>query len=114
DAQWITTQEGKMARVVNAYFNEGIWTSSSSGGVRSRVGEHHRMLSAYLNTLVAARLVFEQMAEPAANDEISGRLPGNWEVPSILLIRASQGMKQRVTHILLHGTLERTNSLERR
>jgi len=86
-AQWITTQEGNMARVVNAYFNEGVWTSSSPGGVRSRVGEHHRMLSTYLNTLVAAGLVFERMVEPAANDEISGRLPGNWEVPSILLLR---------------------------
>ncbi|MGH2493673.1 MAG: class I SAM-dependent methyltransferase [Ktedonobacteraceae bacterium] len=87
-AQWITTPEGKIARVVNAYFNEDVWTSTSPGGVRSRVGEHHRMLSTYLNTLVDAGLIFEQMVEPAANDEISKRLPGNWEVPSIMLLRA--------------------------
>lgn len=87
-AQWITTQEGRVVRAVDGYFDERIWTSGSTGGVRSRVGEHHRMLSTYLNVMVATGLVFERLVEPAASPEIAQCLPGNWEVPSILLVRA--------------------------
>lgn len=87
-AQWIVTQEGKTARVVSDYFDERIWTSDSSGGVCSRVGEHHRMLSTYLNTLVAIGFQFEKMVEPTVSREAAQRLPGNWEVPSILRARA--------------------------
>jgi ubiquinone/menaquinone biosynthesis C-methylase UbiE len=87
-AQWIMTQEGKVGRVVNGYFNERIWTSDSTGGLRSFVGDHHRMLSTYLNTLVAAGLVFEQMVEPIGTGESSEQIPGRREAPVIMLMRA--------------------------
>lgn len=87
-AQWITTPEGKSARIVSDYFTERIWTSGSSKGVRSRVGEHHRMLSTYFNALVAAGLVFERMVEPVGIGESSNQQPGKQEVPAIMLVRA--------------------------
>jgi ubiquinone/menaquinone biosynthesis C-methylase UbiE len=72
-AHWITMPEGRAARVVTGYFHERIWTSGSGGGVRSRVGEHHRMLSTYLNALVAVGFVFERMVEPAVSSELALR-----------------------------------------
>jgi len=87
-AQWITMPVGKTARVVSDYFTECIWASDSPGGVRSRVGEHHRMLSTYLNALVAAGFVFEQIVEPVGSGESSNQKPGRQEVPIILLVRS--------------------------
>ncbi|HEU5379195.1 MAG TPA: class I SAM-dependent methyltransferase [Ktedonobacteraceae bacterium] len=86
-AQWISMDGGGVARVVMGYFHEGFWTSEA-GGVRSRVGAYHRTLSTYLNTLVAAGFVLEQMLEPAATGERGRLVAGNLEVPSLLFIRA--------------------------
>jgi ubiquinone/menaquinone biosynthesis C-methylase UbiE len=91
-AKWITTQESKVARVVSDYFNERIWTSVNTGGLRSLVGDHHRMLSTYLNTLIAAGLVFEQMLEPVGTGESSEQMPGRQEVPFIMLVRARKNI----------------------
>ncbi|QBD76619.1 class I SAM-dependent methyltransferase [Ktedonosporobacter rubrisoli] len=87
-AQWITTDSGEVARVVRGYFKEGFWMTATPGGVRSRVGAHHRMLSTYLNALVAANFTLEQMLEPMATGERARQVPGDCEVPSLLLIRA--------------------------
>jgi hypothetical protein len=46
------------------------------------------MLSTYLNTLVAAGLVFEQMVEPIGTGESSEQIPGRREAPVIMLVRA--------------------------
>ena len=59
-----------------------------SSGVHSRVGEYHRMLSTYLNTLIAASFAFERMVEPSAIGERAEQVPGSREVPSQVLIRA--------------------------
>jgi hypothetical protein len=87
-AQWTTTGEGEVARAVRGYFKEGFWMSPPPGGVRSRVGAYHRMLSTYLNELAAAGFALERMIEPLANGERAGQVPGDQEVPSLLLIRA--------------------------
>lgn len=86
-ARWITTDNGQIARAVRGYFQEGNW-KSDGGGIRSRVGAHHRMLSTYLNALVTANFALERMLEPMATGERAEQVPGNREVPSLLLIRA--------------------------
>lgn len=86
-ARWMTTDDGQIVRTVRGYFNEGSW-QSEQGGVRSRVGAHHRMLSTYLNALAAANFTLERVVEPAAIGTRARQVPGNREVPSLLLIRA--------------------------
>ena len=86
-AQWLTTNEGQLVRVIQSYIHEGFW-KSERGGVRSHVGAYHRMLSTYLNTLVAANLTLEYIAEPAAKGEMAEKIVGNLDIPRLLLIRA--------------------------
>jgi ubiquinone/menaquinone biosynthesis C-methylase UbiE len=87
-AQWMTTSEGAVVRAVRGYFHERLWTASHPGGVRSRVGQYHRMLSTYLNTLIDAGFAFERMVEPVETGEHAEQVPGSREVPSLVSIRA--------------------------
>ena len=80
--------EHTIARVVSGYFDERQWFSSNPDGVRSRVGEYHRMLSTYLNTLSSAGFALERVIEPRPSARQAERVPGNCEVPTLLLIRA--------------------------
>ena len=82
------TDEGTVVRTVWGYFQERFWTSRNPGGVRGRVGEYHRMLSTYLNTLIATGFAMEQMREPVAIGKRAEQVPGNREVPSLLFLRA--------------------------
>jgi len=84
-SRWTTWDDGSPAREVSAYFAEGYWQSDNRSGVRGKVGEHHRTLSTYLNTLIAASLRLERIAEPQTMGESE---PGNHEVPTLLLVRA--------------------------
>lgn len=86
-AQWVTLDDGSVARAVNNYFREGFWRSEN-GGIRSRVGAQHRMLSTYLNELATAGFALERMLEPLATGEHARQVAGNREVPSLLLVRA--------------------------
>jgi 2-polyprenyl-3-methyl-5-hydroxy-6-metoxy-1,4-benzoquinol methylase len=86
-SRWTTLDDGSPAREVSAYFAEGFWQSDNPSGVRGQVGEHHRTLGAYLNTLLAAGLALERIAEPQATGEAATHEPGNREVPSLLLVR---------------------------
>jgi ubiquinone/menaquinone biosynthesis C-methylase UbiE len=85
---WMRTDEGTVVRTVRGYFHERFWTSRNRGGVRGRVGEYHRMLSTYLNTLIATGFALEQMREPAAIGKRAEQVPGEREVPSLLFLRA--------------------------
>jgi len=87
-AHWLTMDDGSVKRVVDGYFDERVWTSSNPHGVRGLVGEHHRMLSTYLNTLASAGFALERMLEPLASGERARQEPGNQGVPSLLLVRA--------------------------
>ncbi len=46
------------------------------------------MLSTYLNTLSAAGFVRERALEPSPSARQAERVPGNREVPTLLLMRA--------------------------
>jgi ubiquinone/menaquinone biosynthesis C-methylase UbiE len=89
-AQWtpLPDPEHALARTVTGYFDERLWYSANPDGVRSRVGDYHRMLSTYLNTLLAAGFVLEQVLEPRPSARQAELVPGNREVPTLLLIRA--------------------------
>src|SRR5712692_7667654 len=89
-AQWTPwpDPEHATARIVTGYFAERQWFSSNPDGVRSRVADHHRMLSTYLNRLCAAGFVLEHALEPGPSARQAERVPGNREVPTLLLIRA--------------------------
>jgi ubiquinone/menaquinone biosynthesis C-methylase UbiE len=89
-AQWtpLPDPEHGFGRIVTGYFDERQWLSLNPDGVRSRVADHHRMLSTYLNTLSAAGFVFERALEPGPSARQAERVPGNREVPTLLLIRA--------------------------
>jgi len=86
-AEWVQKSDGSDVREVSGYFDEGYWKSPNPEGVRGQVGEHHRMLSTYLNTFVDAGFTFERMHEPQATGERAKRVPGNREIPSILSMR---------------------------
>ncbi|EFH80802.1 class I SAM-dependent methyltransferase [Ktedonobacter racemifer] len=89
-AQWtsLSDPEHPLGRTVTGYFDERQWFSSNPDGVRSRVGDYHRMLSTYLNQLAAAGFALERTLEPGPSDRQAERVPGNREIPTLLLIRA--------------------------
>ncbi len=84
----LSDPEHAIGRIVTGYFAEREWFSSNPDGVRSRVADHHRMLSTYLNQLAAAGFVLERTLEPGPSARQAERVPGNREVPTLLLIRA--------------------------
>jgi SAM-dependent methyltransferase len=89
-AEWSTLShpEHAIARIVTGYFDERQWFSSNPDGVRARVGDHHRMLSTYLNALSSAGFALESAIEPRPSVRQAERVPGNREIPTLLLIRA--------------------------
>ncbi|GHO71974.1 methyltransferase [Ktedonobacter sp. SOSP1-52] len=89
-AQWtsLSDPEHPLGRIVTGYFDERQWFSSNPEGVRSRVGDYHRLLSTYLNHLAIAGFVLERVLEPGPSAKQAERVPGNREVPTLLLIRA--------------------------
>ena len=49
----------------SGYYDEKWWLSDGPpGGVRTKVGANHRMLSTYINTLSRNELMLEELAEP--------------------------------------------------
>jgi len=89
-AEWVPLPDPThpVGKIVTGYFDERQWLSANSGGVRSRVADHHRMLSTYLNELGAMGFVIERLVEPGPSARQAERAPGLLEVPSLLLIRA--------------------------
>jgi SAM-dependent methyltransferase len=89
-AEWILLpdREGALGRLVHGYFDERWWLSANSNGVRSRVADRHRMLSTYLNDLADAGFALECCLEPRPSDRQAELVPGNLEVPTLMLVRA--------------------------
>jgi 2-polyprenyl-3-methyl-5-hydroxy-6-metoxy-1,4-benzoquinol methylase len=87
DAQWMEMTDQQPVKAVRGYFQERFWRSTS-GGIRTRVGAYHRMLSTYLNALAAADFALERMVEPIATGKYAEQIPGYREVPSLAMIRA--------------------------
>jgi ubiquinone/menaquinone biosynthesis C-methylase UbiE len=89
-AQWspLPDPAHALGRIVTGYFAERLWFSANPDGVRSRVADHHRMLSTYLNPLSSTGFMLERCLEPGPSARQAERVPGNREVPTLLLIRA--------------------------
>ena len=69
------------------YFEEKWWLSQGPpGGVRTKVGANHRMLSTYINTLVLNGLAIEEMAEPKPPEEWMEVAPVVGAVPIYLVM----------------------------
>ncbi|MCP5032009.1 MAG: class I SAM-dependent methyltransferase [Actinomycetia bacterium] len=86
-AQRVTIDEDRPAVTVTGYFNERFWRSSNPNGVR-RAGNHHRMLSTYLNALTRAGFDVEECQEPQASDLLARQQPLYTEVPIFFGARA--------------------------
>ncbi len=74
-------------RTVSGYFTEGFWRSDARTGPPGKVGSYHRTLSTYINTLIAAGLTIERMAEPRLTGSHAASLPIWTEVPAVLVVR---------------------------
>ncbi len=73
------------------YFEEGWWLADGPpGGVRSRVGANHRMMSTYLNTLARNGLVVEEVAEPEPPPDWIEVAPSVGAVPVYLAARCQK------------------------
>ncbi len=84
-----TTVEGRPARAVHAYFEDGFWRSGNPHGVRGRAGNHHRSLATYLNALIGAGLRIDAVAEPRATPLLASQQPVYTGVPIFLGLRAT-------------------------
>jgi SAM-dependent methyltransferase len=70
------------------YYQEGWWLAGNTG-YRGRVGSSHRMISTYLNSLIAHGLVLERAAEPLPGPSMEQRRPpGAAGVPFYFVGRA--------------------------
>jgi SAM-dependent methyltransferase len=81
--RFITDDDGTLiANVVRRYATEGHWKSPSEG-VRGSVGSYHRMLSTYINDLLASGFVLERIEEPVFD------VPGVFsQVPRVMIVSA--------------------------
>lgn len=86
-ARWVETDDGRQARQVSDYFDEGFWTAQRADDVRSRQGEYHRTLGTYLNTLTDSGFILEGIAEPRAGGRSAARYPGRAHIPAFLGVR---------------------------
>jgi SAM-dependent methyltransferase len=89
DAAVAVPPDGRATVTVTGYFDERFWRSSNPCGVR-RAGNHHRMLSTYVNALVRHGFTLDEVAEPAATAELARQQPVYAEVPIFLAARASR------------------------
>jgi ubiquinone/menaquinone biosynthesis C-methylase UbiE len=92
DANRTITEEGRPALTVTGYFDERFWRSTNPSGVR-RAGNHHRMLTTYLNGLVRAGFVLEESREPRADELLAAQQPVYTEVPIFFAARARKAAR---------------------
>ncbi len=80
--------DGREGRLVNRYVDSEFWRSSNPHGVRGRAGNHHRPLSVYLNSLIAADLRLDEAMEPRAGRLLAEQQPVYRRVPIFFAGRA--------------------------
>jgi ubiquinone/menaquinone biosynthesis C-methylase UbiE len=88
-AETVRTADGTPGRLVSGYFEERFWRSANPQGVR-RAGNHHRMLSTYLNGLVATGFAVEAVAEPLPQPLLAEQQPEYSSVPIFWATRAAK------------------------
>jgi ubiquinone/menaquinone biosynthesis C-methylase UbiE len=87
DAATVRAPDGRPGRLVSRYLREEFWRSANPTGVR-RVGNYHRPLSTYLNTLGDCGFLLDRVEEPAAFGRLASDQPVYTEVPIFLAARA--------------------------
>ena len=75
DGELIEYVDGSTRRITGRYFEEGPYNSVTRWKILPRVS-YHRMLSTYVNTLVAAGLVVVRMVEPVGERPVWQTVPG--------------------------------------
>ena len=90
EAQWRQQPDGSVSWEISSYFAEGFFRSDHRGNLCKRVGAHHRTLSTYLNTLVAAGFHLTRVVEPQAPASVRERNPGHGIVPLLLLVQCAK------------------------
>ncbi len=78
-AEYEAAEDKSTVKIGRGYFREGSWNPANPNGIQGEVGEHHRMLSTYTNSLVDAGLAIVRIMEPETQES---------EVPEILLIKS--------------------------
>jgi len=87
---WTHRVDEELAQEIPNYFTEGFWRRDNPGGVRGKVGSHHRTMSTYVNALARSGLTIERFAEPRATGDLAERVPGYGEVPPFLVVRCEK------------------------
>ena len=77
-------------RTVGRYFEETHWRLDERTGPPGKVGAYHRMLSTYLNTLIATGFRLDRFAEPLRTGRSAELRPIWTEVPSALVVRCTR------------------------
>jgi SAM-dependent methyltransferase len=88
----ILDDEGRAVGVdVRRYATEGYWNSGGDG-VRGRMGSYHRMISTYVNDLLASGFQLDGLEELLANQGPYGSPAAEGvaaEIPSLMLVAAT-------------------------
>jgi SAM-dependent methyltransferase len=90
DARPQLDADGRPAVLLTGYFGERFWRSSNPNGVR-RVGNYHRTLATYLNTLIRTGFRLEAVEEPEATPGHAEIQPLYAEVPIFFAARVRKG-----------------------
>jgi ubiquinone/menaquinone biosynthesis C-methylase UbiE len=76
------------ARLIASYFEEGFWRSANPHGVR-RVGNYHRTLETYSETLASHGLSIRTVREPRASPALLAAQPHRAKLPLFLVVVAA-------------------------
>ncbi len=87
DAATAPAPDGQPGRLVTRYLREEFWRSANPAGVR-RVGNYHRPVASYLNTLGRCGFALDRVEEPAASGRLASEQPVYQEVPIFFAARA--------------------------
>ena len=88
DGELVDHVDGSARRITGRYFVEGPYSSATRWEILPRVA-YHRMLSTYVNTLVAAGLVVVRMVEPIGDRPVWKEVPGLLYLRCQLLVAPS-------------------------
>lgn len=87
NAVTLIDDEGHAGRWIGDYFSERFWRSQNPHGVR-RAGNHHRMLSTYLNALAENGFTVQRTEEPRASVRLATQQPEYVSVPIFFGVRS--------------------------
>jgi ubiquinone/menaquinone biosynthesis C-methylase UbiE len=86
-SEWLDEDERK-GRLIQSYFDEGYWQKSDPEMLRGKVGDWHRPVSTYINTLIDSGLNLERVVEPHITGQIAELHPERASIPNLMMVRA--------------------------